>query len=426
MTTEGTAADPARGLRLRAEARLKAQDAATVDLPRPAPGSVRQLHELQVHQIELELQNEELRGARAEVEEVLARFTDLYDFSPVGYFTLRRDGVIVQTNLAGAKLLGLERALLQGKRFASFVPASDRSGFDDFMRHIFSAVATPVCEVGLVGRNGGPRIVRIEGVLSTDGQECRAVVMDVTDRRQAEKENCRLNAELEERVRQRTATIRTLATEIALAEQRERLRISHVLHEDLQQLIVGAKFLLQAVRATTAAGRAQLKEVDSILSSGVDVTRMLAVDLSPPILHDADFGAVLHWLGNWMGENHALVVQVTVPAAGRGPMPEVLSVILYQSVRELLFNVVKHAKVKTAAVAMDWVKGEVRIVVSDEGEGFDAAASQAGSGLSGTFGLFSVRERLALWDGRVEIESAPGKGCRITLQVAPPQVGVGP
>ena len=118
-------------LRRRAEERLRA---SRTDAGAPTEAEVRRLlHELQVHQIELELQNEELRGSRAEVEAGLERFTDLYDFAPVGYVTLDRDGVVRQVNLAGASMLGAERARLSGRRFGDFVGEADRGGFQAFL-----------------------------------------------------------------------------------------------------------------------------------------------------------------------------------------------------------------------------------------------------------------------------------------------------
>lgn len=172
-------------LRQRAEARL--QQAASSASVLPAEHEMqRLLHELQVHQIELELQNEELRASRAEVEAGLARYMDLYDFAPVGYVTLRADGVILQTNLAAARLLGRERARLVGTCFGAFMTAADLPRFRAFLGQVFSSKAAPVCEVRLLGNEPPLPIVQIEAVLAPGGQTCHAVVTDITARRQAE------------------------------------------------------------------------------------------------------------------------------------------------------------------------------------------------------------------------------------------------
>jgi PAS domain S-box-containing protein len=258
-----------------------------------------------------------------------------------------------------------------------------------------------------------------EAISSQGRQYFLTVMLDVTARRQVEAaENIRrLNAELEERVRQRTATIRRLHTDLTLAEQRERSRVSMILHENLQQLMVGAKFLLQnAVERLPEEDRKRIARVDQILSDSVQVVRNLAVELSPPILRDEGLAATLKWLGQWMLENYGLAVRVRVGTA-RKTLSEELSVILYQVVRELLFNVVKHAKVKAADVSMEQAGGQLRIAVSDAGVGFSPNNPQLWASPANTLGLMSVRERLALLDGQLDVESAPGRGCRISLRV---------
>ena len=107
------------------------------------------MHEVQVHQIELEMQNEELRQSRAEAEAGLERYTELYDFAPVGYLTLGRDGAIRQVNLTGARLLGVERARLVGRRLGVFVGEPDRAGFEAFLEKAFASQAQEACEVAL-------------------------------------------------------------------------------------------------------------------------------------------------------------------------------------------------------------------------------------------------------------------------------------
>ena len=172
-------------LRRRAEKRLKASKKQEAP-PRTEEETQRILHELQVHQIELEMQNEEMRQARAEVEAGLERYKDLYDFAPVGYVTLGRDGTIRQVNLTGARLLGVERARLVNRRFGRFVSDDSHSAFAAFLQKVFANQAKESCEVALLKEGNHPFCVRIEATVSEDGQECRAVVADITERKQAE------------------------------------------------------------------------------------------------------------------------------------------------------------------------------------------------------------------------------------------------
>ena len=134
-----TKADDADGLRADAEARLQARSVTeTATAAATKADQLRLLHELQVHQVELEMQNEELRQSRAELEAALTRYTELYDFAPVGYLTLTADGLIAELNLTGAKLLGGERGNLKKRRFASFVTHADQNRWAGFFLSVKS------------------------------------------------------------------------------------------------------------------------------------------------------------------------------------------------------------------------------------------------------------------------------------------------
>jgi len=185
------AADSAK-LRLLAEARLQAKRDSGVPSANPVE-LLRIKHELEVHQIELEMQNEELRQARAEAETALANYTDLYDFAPTGYCTLARDGTVLAVNLTGARLVGIERAGLIGRRVGWLFAEKGPSAFRFFLEEIFDGKRLPAFEGALEGDGKKPGIiVRVEAVLSEGGQECRASMTDVTERHQAAAERERL------------------------------------------------------------------------------------------------------------------------------------------------------------------------------------------------------------------------------------------
>ena len=180
-----TTADVAE-LRRRAEARLGEDEAKGALRGQAEEDLQRLVHELRVHQIELEMQNEELRRSRAEVEAWLERYTELYDFAPMGYVTLDREGAIRQVNLAGASLLGVERVRLVGRRFGLFVAEPDRSVFNVFLEKVFASLTQEVCEVALLREGREPLNLIIRGTASQNGQECRVVLADITERKQAE------------------------------------------------------------------------------------------------------------------------------------------------------------------------------------------------------------------------------------------------
>lgn len=173
------------GLRRNAEERLLINK---VELPSPRTKEATQrlIHELEIHQIELEMQNAELRQAREDMETALNRYTELYDFAPVGYVTLDGNGDITAMNLAGACLIRGMRSRLIGRHFELFFSVPDRPVFTEFLRAVLVSQIKDSCEVALLNEAGQPVIVQIEAMATASGQEYRLALIDITERRRAE------------------------------------------------------------------------------------------------------------------------------------------------------------------------------------------------------------------------------------------------
>jgi len=163
----------------RAEERLNTQTEGA-RMPRTENEAQRLLHELQVHKVELELQIEELRQARVELDTALDKYTDLYDFAPVGYFTINHDGIILAANLTGAALLGVERSRLIGQHFGIYIPEKEKVVFADFREKVFASLNKESCVVTLARKGNSPLFAHI--VATAFGQECRFAVIDITER----------------------------------------------------------------------------------------------------------------------------------------------------------------------------------------------------------------------------------------------------
>ena len=172
-------------LRRQAEERLRAKT-AELHPPGTEEATQRQIHELEVHQIELEMQNAELRLARDEVETALENYADLYDFAPVGYVTIDRDGVIRAVNLTGADLLGIERSRLIGRHFGQIVKGEYRPTFTAFLGTVLTSRGKEACKVALLKGVKQPLFVQIEAVVAASGQECRAAIIDISVHRRLE------------------------------------------------------------------------------------------------------------------------------------------------------------------------------------------------------------------------------------------------
>jgi PAS domain S-box-containing protein len=182
-------------LRGRAEEQLLAK-AALSRVPRNRQESRQIVHELEVHQIELEMQNAVLRQARDELEIALDKYTDLYDFAPVGYLTLDQDGIIGDANFTAASHLGVGRTRLLGQRFESIVAPGSREEFSTFLSTVFSCQSKQICEVALLNCSAQSLFVQVEALPSASGRDCRVALIDISRRRQMEEQIEKQHAEL--------------------------------------------------------------------------------------------------------------------------------------------------------------------------------------------------------------------------------------
>jgi PAS domain-containing protein len=168
----------ARSLRIKAEEKLK--EKLEKDNPVIEADVKKLLHELQVHQIELEMQNEELLEAYDKTETALKKYTMLYDFSPMGYFTLERDGTITELNFSGAEMLGDKRFLLVNSNFKLFVSEDSRPVFNNFFKKAFASHTKESCELMLGYDKKMLSFVYMEGIVTDDDARCLLSVVDIS------------------------------------------------------------------------------------------------------------------------------------------------------------------------------------------------------------------------------------------------------
>lgn len=259
-------------------------------------------------------------------------------------------------------------------------------------------------------------------------------VQDITKERQVAEDLRMLAADLERRVRERTADLvrsqdrlRMLASQLAMAEQRMRHRLATELHDYLAQLLALGRIKLGHARqllTTVTTGAEPLRELQDILDRALAYTRTVMAELSPPVLHDLGLAVGLEWLGQQMAR-HGLTVTVRCdPEAAQlaATATEDLRIMLFQSARELLLNVVKHGGVPCASVTLTTeYRDRLVLTVRDEGQGFSPRTLDQRSSRE-QFGLFSLRERMEAVGGRLDIDSRPGAGT--TVRLALPLSGV--
>jgi signal transduction histidine kinase len=221
------------------------------------------------------------------------------------------------------------------------------------------------------------------------------------------------NESLERQVAERTASLRRLASEACLAEERERRRIAEDLHDHLGQALALIGIRLRHLRGDAMFGGhgGALEELVALSDQAIRYTRGLTFELSPPILYELGLGPALEWLGEDTARRHGL--RVKVRGRARQPLPDDLKVMLWKSARELLHNVIKHAGARAIEVTLEVRDDVVTLTVGDDGNGCDPAQARAGDGAR--FGLFSIEERLRQLGGSMDVDTAPGRGMRVSL-----------
>jgi signal transduction histidine kinase len=235
-----------------------------------------------------------------------------------------------------------------------------------------------------------------------------------------------LNQTLERRVAKRTAEaveqaqkLRLLSAELSLAEEAERRRIAEMLHEDLQQLLAAARMQLAALcRTQDAAQREAIaREIAEVLERSFKLTRSLSVELAPPVLYEHGLAAALEWLAAETRKNYNVEVIVEADFLAN-PKAADVRIFLFRAVRELLLNSLKHAGGSAVHITMQHRRPDkVRIIVADDGPGFDPNSLDNKRTDSQTVGLLNIRERVSNFGGEFHINSGPKRGTRITLSL---------
>lgn len=324
---------------------------------------------------------------------------------PIAISTLER-GKLLEVNEAFVKLLGYSREeLFDGSTVELGIWRSP-----DLRARIMEELR----EHGRV-RNAEMEFVRKSGevgcalfsaeLMELNGETVMVTAAkDITDRRRTER-----------KLEESRSWLQSLAAEMAVLEERERRRLAAALHDHVVQNLALAKIRLsKATRSGPGAAGETMNEVVVLLDEAIADTRNLVFEISPPVLHDLGFEPALTWLAERIAERHGLDVRVSAEAEPDG-LREPVKIVLFQAVREVLINAVKHAGATRVDVSLTRRNGAVRVEISDDGHGFDAKALASGPGTGGGFGLFSIGERLEALGGSLEVDSVPGRGTRVAL-----------
>jgi signal transduction histidine kinase len=221
----------------------------------------------------------------------------------------------------------------------------------------------------------------------------------------------------EKRAREYQAQLKSLASQLTLSEERERHRIAVKFHDQFAQSLVISKIKLDALCSSVPSQDLAKKanEISNSLSQTIQDIRSLTLDLSYPVLYELGFeAAVAAWLVEQIQEKYGIASEFEDDEQSK-PLDDDVRILLFRDVRELLINVVKHAKAKKVKVSIRKAGRQIRVSIEDDGVGFDVAKIVSTPTATGSFGFFSIRERLEQLGGHLEIESSPCCGCRVTI-----------
>lgn len=315
-----------------------------------------------------------------------------------GAVTLVPDGTIFYCNPCFARMVDAEAEKLIGTQFQNFIQPAQREAFEQLLEQASQAADL---RREFLFQTSKAKSLPVQLSIYRLGNEATSgisvLITDISERVQSEEK------------------IRKLASELTIAEHDERYRISQILHDDLQQRLfaIKAQLSLLTLKGSSDDAQATRDQIEKSLSDAIALTRDLSVDVSPSILHGEGLTPAILWLCSRMKEQYGLQLDVraTDPL---NHLSEHMRVIVFQAVRELLFNIVKHAGTLEASVFIERTEETGRITISDTGKGFDTSVLEREP--TGANGILLLRDRLSLMRGRMTIRSAPGQGTHIVIE----------
>jgi PAS domain S-box-containing protein len=425
-------------LRRRAEAHLKAQTAPSLS-PQTEADSKRLLHELQVHQIELELQNSELQEARDRAETLLETYTDLYDFAPVGYLSIDEQGLILEVNLTGAALLGVERSRLINHGFQGFIDLPSRMTFLVFLKTVLSDRAKHICELPLRNERGTHFWADLQAA-SVDSirggrKWCRMAISDLTALKHEQEVQRRLedmanaNRDLKREIVQREKAelalkqsetqLRHLSRQLLLTQEEERKRISRELHDEIVQTLVGINVHLASLTTKEPVNlkdlRKRIGRTQQLVEKSVTIVHRFARELRPTVLDDLGLIPALRSFIKDFTRRTSLHIDFKA-FSGVEKLDGTQRTVLYRVAQSALTNVDKHAHATEVKVSIRKFQGTICLEIHDNGKSFDMKRVLFAKRHK-RLGLLGSRERVEMVGGKFSVTSTPDHGTTIRAEI---------
>jgi PAS domain S-box-containing protein len=343
-----------------------------------------------------------------------ARFRELFDNMSSGVVVLQPAAngavfLVVDCNRAAERIEGKKHADLIGRNLVEALPATVTPGLLAVYQRVWAA-GIPERYPEAIHQDDQLRMWKENYIYKLPSGEIVNVYDDITERKQAEEKLLLYQQQLQ-----------SLASALSLAEERERRILAAELHDQIGQTLSLVKIKMHGLHAHLAGepARQQFAEIRTFLDQAIHATRSLTLELCPPVLYELGLEAALEWLTESFRGKTGIRCSVVGARCGVNLSDDIKGV-LFRSVRELLFNVYKHAEAQQVEVRTSQGRDFFQVEVKDNGIGFAVAAVETQAVASQAYGLFSIRERLSHLGGRMRIASKPGRGATITLEIPLP------
>jgi PAS domain S-box-containing protein len=326
------------------------------------------------------------------------------DMLSVGGF----DGSFHQLNPAWVRVLGWSRDDILGEKLLHFVHPDDVPLMESVLEDLQGGETVRGEECRFRCRDGSYRWLSWSSFPYPEHELIFSVVRDVTEQKEAETQ-----------VLDYQDRLRSLSNQLALVEDRQRQQLANAIHDGLAQQLFGIRAQVTLLKYPESLDdyQAALQEILDIIDDTMKEARSLSFELFPPVLHEVGLEAALTWLAHNFQSKTGVTCNVLVDGEGE-ELPDDLRAMAYQSVRELLNNVYKHAEATEVIISINYVPNFVTLLVDDNGVGFEISRTHPEpTDQSSGFGLFSIRERLRSLGGRMLVDAKPGHGSRIFLSI---------
>lgn len=338
------------------------------------------------------------------------RFRTIFSNASIGIALLDMEGHPQVTNKALQQMVGYSRKELAQMLFTEFTHPEDADANMKLYKELVSGDRDNYqMEKRYIHKDGrtiwGNLIVTLIRDNKGQPQSVIGMVNDITERKK-----------VEENIMSHQKKLRSLASQLTLTKARERRKIAQFLHDEIGQKLALAMMKLGSLGQSLMAEGYQTAtaEIKDLIESIIQDTRQATFELSPPILYELGLEQSLEWLCEQYRAKSTIQFLFRDDEKPK-PLEEDIRVILFQSVKELLMNAIKHSHAKTVEVTVSQQKNQIHVTVKDDGKGFDPTALQSYSLKTGGFGLFNIRERMEEFDGSLDIESKIGHGTHIGL-----------